>query len=167
MWFLACLFQALYEALKKWQENSTDPSGKRKKRKEPNERVFIKFKFEQGEYTDISVLFMIFFFFWGLWGGLGKNPSCGQIIKFFSNVVYRLFWTDACFTFEYISDITRLLSFLLLQLWKYTERRSAYFYSYNLSFLWKKKQHHCQFWKNYKFTMAKNFFFKITLIDYQ
>lgn len=48
---LVCLFQALYEALKKWQENSTDPSGKRKKRKEPNERAFIEFKFEQGEFS--------------------------------------------------------------------------------------------------------------------
>ncbi|XP_053468471.1 E3 ubiquitin-protein ligase RNF216 isoform X4 [Ictalurus furcatus] len=56
-WALNCLKghyaitrKALYEALKKWQENSTDPSGKRKKRKEPNERAFIEFKFEQGSF---------------------------------------------------------------------------------------------------------------------
>uniref|UniRef100_A0A4W4DLX8 RING-type domain-containing protein n=1 Tax=Electrophorus electricus TaxID=8005 RepID=A0A4W4DLX8_ELEEL len=40
--------KALFDALKKWQESSTDPSGKKKKRKEPNERTFIDFKFEQG-----------------------------------------------------------------------------------------------------------------------
>ncbi|KAF7691096.1 E3 ubiquitin-protein ligase RNF216 [Silurus meridionalis] len=56
-WALNCLKghyaitrKALYEALKKWQENSTDPSGKRKKRKEPNERAFIEFKLEQGSF---------------------------------------------------------------------------------------------------------------------
>lgn len=54
--FFVCLFQALYEALKKWQENSTDSSGKRKKRKEPNERAFIDFKFEQGDYFHLYVL---------------------------------------------------------------------------------------------------------------
>ncbi|XP_062868777.1 E3 ubiquitin-protein ligase RNF216 isoform X2 [Trichomycterus rosablanca] len=54
-WALNCLKghyaitrKALFEALKKWQENSTDPSGKKKKKKEPNERQFITFKFEQG-----------------------------------------------------------------------------------------------------------------------
>uniref|UniRef100_A0A8C1WJH1 RING-type domain-containing protein n=1 Tax=Cyprinus carpio TaxID=7962 RepID=A0A8C1WJH1_CYPCA len=54
-WALNCLKghyaitrKALFEALKKWQENSTDPSGKKKRRREPNERAFIDFKFEQG-----------------------------------------------------------------------------------------------------------------------
>ncbi|XP_072532446.1 E3 ubiquitin-protein ligase RNF216 [Salminus brasiliensis] len=42
--------KALFEALKKWQEISTDPSGKRKKRKEPNERASIEFKFEHGSF---------------------------------------------------------------------------------------------------------------------
>ncbi|KAL6457179.1 hypothetical protein MHYP_G00341420 [Metynnis hypsauchen] len=42
--------KALFEALKKWQEMSNDPSGKRKKRKEPYERAFIEFKFEHGSF---------------------------------------------------------------------------------------------------------------------
>ncbi|XP_066531827.1 E3 ubiquitin-protein ligase RNF216 [Hoplias malabaricus] len=42
--------KALFEALKKWQELSNDPSGKRKKRKEPYERAFIEFKFENGSF---------------------------------------------------------------------------------------------------------------------
>ncbi|XP_016137472.1 E3 ubiquitin-protein ligase RNF216-like [Sinocyclocheilus grahami] len=56
-WALNCLKghyaitrKALFEALKKWQENSTDPSGKKKRRREPNERAFIDFKFEQGSF---------------------------------------------------------------------------------------------------------------------
>lgn len=77
----SCLFQALYEALKKWQENSTDPSGKRKKRKEPNERAFIEFKFEQGEYIDISVLFMILFGVC-LWAALGYGEKTLHVVKF-------------------------------------------------------------------------------------
>ncbi|XP_051994967.1 E3 ubiquitin-protein ligase RNF216-like [Xyrauchen texanus] len=56
-WALNCLKghyaitrKALFEALKKWQEISTDPSGKKKRRREPNERAFIDFKFEQGSF---------------------------------------------------------------------------------------------------------------------
>ncbi|XP_056309946.1 E3 ubiquitin-protein ligase RNF216 [Danio aesculapii] len=56
-WALNCLKghyaitrKALFEALKKWQENSTDPSGKKKRRREPNERACIDFKFEQGSF---------------------------------------------------------------------------------------------------------------------
>ncbi|XP_051570001.1 E3 ubiquitin-protein ligase RNF216-like [Myxocyprinus asiaticus] len=56
-WALNCLKghyaitrKALFEALKKWQENSTDPSGKKRRRREPNERAFIDFKFEQGSF---------------------------------------------------------------------------------------------------------------------
>lgn len=56
-WALNCLKghyaitrKALFDALKKWQENSTDPSGKKKKRRDPNERAFINFKFEQGSF---------------------------------------------------------------------------------------------------------------------
>uniref|UniRef100_A0A8C1YC41 Ring finger protein 216 n=1 Tax=Cyprinus carpio TaxID=7962 RepID=A0A8C1YC41_CYPCA len=66
-WALNCLKghyaitrKALFEALKKWQENSTDPSGKKKRRREPNERAFIDFKFEQGDYICLCFLKMYF-----------------------------------------------------------------------------------------------------------
>ncbi|KAG5279444.1 hypothetical protein AALO_G00077840 [Alosa alosa] len=40
--------KALFDALKKWQENSTDLAQARKRRRETNERLFMDFKFEQG-----------------------------------------------------------------------------------------------------------------------
>ncbi|XP_028843458.1 E3 ubiquitin-protein ligase RNF216 [Denticeps clupeoides] len=42
--------KALFDALKKWQEHSSDLTAKKKKKRELNERIYMDFKFEQGTF---------------------------------------------------------------------------------------------------------------------
>lgn len=90
-WALNCLKghyaitrKALYEALKTWQENSTDASEKRKKRKEPNGRQFIKFEFEQDSYKlERKMFFLEKNRRWSRSTDLPLEPSVMKELKFY------------------------------------------------------------------------------------